>query len=230
MRTQQQFGSELASVEYPSGYRRDLKGYFERRAVMRMISTLPSGGHILDCPSGTGRVMRLLLSNGFRVTAADCSVHMVDRCRANMLSDFPDMVNRMAFDVEDIAATRYPDRSFDGIVCNRLFHHYDDANVRTGVLRELCRISRGLVIVSFSNSLSASIVRSRLRGQFENRFSHLNSVTKPQMVREFEAAGMDVVLAQPVLWGLSRMWYMAGRPQHTLACRYSHSWNSHSCN
>lgn len=229
-RTQQQFGSEAASDHYPSGYRRDLKGVMERRAVMRMISLLPHNGHVLDCPSGTGRVMRLLLSGGFRVTAADCSIHMVERCRKNMLSDFPDFADRMTFDCADIAATSYPDKSFDGVICNRLLHHYDDSDVRIGVLRELSRISRGIVIVSFSNALSASIVRNKLRRRFGRRDrSIINSMTKSQLVREFDAARMDVVLAQPVLGGFSRMWYMAGEPRPILASCHPQSEDTRLC-
>lgn len=213
-RAQKVFGSELAAAQYPAGYRRDLKGCFERRAVLRILSAFPSGGHILDCPSGTGRVMQLLLGAGFRVTAADCSVHMVDRCRENMISDFPHLTDRMDFRVEDIASTTFPDCCFDGIICNRLFHHYDDASIRIRVLRELGRLTRGLIVVSFSNSFSTSMLRTKLRGALSGRHrARVNSISQAQMSREFEEAGMDVVLVQPVLWGLSRMWYMAGRPR-----------------
>lgn len=174
--------------------------------MLKILSAFPRGGHILDCPSGTGRVMQFFLDAGFRVTAADCSAHMVDRCRENMTSDFPRLADRMDFRIEDVASLRFPDRSFDGVVCNRLFHHYDDAGIRIKVLLELARVTRGLVAVSFSNSFSASMLRNKLRSK------QINSITEAQLSSEFEEAGMDVVLVQPVLWGLSRMWYMVGRP------------------
>ena len=213
LRAQQKFGSELASVQYPDGYRRDLKGRLERRAVLRMIAAFPAGGHILDCPCGTGRVMQLLLEKNFRVTAADCSGHMVSRSRENMLERFPALSGRMGFCVEDVMGTTFADRSFDGVICNRLLHHYDNRETRITVLRELARVSRGLVVVSFTNARSVSSIRKRLRANLAGQPYRASSTpTRAQMVREFAEAGLTCVRTIGVLRGLSRMSYMAGMP------------------
>lgn len=211
LRAQQKFGSELASEQYPSGYRQDLKGRLERRAVLRMIANFPAGSHILDCPCGTGRVMQLLLEKQFRVTAADCSIHMVSRCRDNMLTKFPALSATMDFCVEDVMGTTFADRSFDCVICNRLLHHYDDAETRIKVLRELARLSRGLVIVSFTNARSFSVMRMRLRSALAgNGHRKPPPPTRKQMASEFAAAGLTCVRTVSVLHGLSRMDYMAG--------------------
>lgn len=213
LRAQQKFGSELASVQYPDGYRRDLKGRMERRAVLRMIAAFPAGGHILDCPCGTGRVMELLMEKAFRVTAADCSSHMVGRCRENMLDRFPTLSGRMDFCVEDAMGTTFADRSFDGVICNRLLHHYDDRETRITVLRELARVSRGLVVISFTNARSVSAVRKRLRARLSGQpYRASRTPTREQMVGEFAEAGLTCVRTIGVLRGLSRMSYMAGMP------------------
>ncbi len=213
LRAQQKFGSELASVQYPDGYRDDLKGRLERRAVLRMITAFPSGGHILDCPCGTGRVMRLLLERNLRVTAADCSAHMVSRCRENMTARFPTLSNRMNFCVEDVMGTTFADRSFDGVICNRLLHHYEDRETRIRVLRELARVSRGLVIVSFTDARSVSGLRKRLwAGITGQSYRPSRTPTRAQMAHEFAEAGLTCVKSTGVLRGLSRMSYMAGMP------------------
>ena len=212
VRAQQRFGSELASIQYPAGYRSDLKGTLERRAVLAMLDELPPGGHILDCPCGTGRVMQLLLDRQFRVTAADCSEHMVERCRNNMLSANSHLSGRMTFGVEDVLATSYADASFDGVICNRLLHHYDDGATRVAVLRELARVSRGPVIVSFTDALSVSATRKRVKARLLRRTCS-KLPTRAQLAREFAAAGMTCIRTVPVMWGLSRMCYMAGMPK-----------------
>lgn len=209
VRAQQRFGSELASVQYPVDYRRNLKGILERRTVLAMLDGLPPGGHILDCPCGTGRVMQLLLDRQFSVTAADCSEHMVQRCRENMLARYPQLAARMTFGVEDVTATSYADRSFDGVICNRLLHHYCNSETRIAVLRELARISRGLVIVSFTDGHSVSAIRKRLRAALPGA-KKFNPPTRAQIAKEFAAAGMTCVRVVPVMWGMSRMCYMAG--------------------
>ncbi|WP_437229622.1 class I SAM-dependent methyltransferase [Planctomicrobium sp. SH661] len=209
---QKRFSTTRAAEEYPSGYRDDLKGTTEKAAVLRMISYLPHGGKILDCPSGTGRVMHLLLERGFHVTASDCSEHMVNQCRENMLAMNPAWESQSEYSVQDAGATTFADKSFDGVICNRLFHHYTESESRIRVLKELARISRGPVIASFSNSFSATVWFKRLKKRLAGKKPGEKPISTRQMASEFEAAGLKVTAAVPVMWGLSRMWYMAGVP------------------
>ena len=53
-------------------------------------------------------------------------------------------------------------------MCNRLLHHFAEPDVRIGVLRELARVSRGPVIVSFSNTFGRRFSGRSSRGGFED--------------------------------------------------------------
>src|SRR5688500_12825972 len=53
----------------------------ERKTLEQMLSVLPHGSSLLDVPVGTGRIAKVLLDRGFRVTAADISSEMIDVAR-----------------------------------------------------------------------------------------------------------------------------------------------------
>lgn len=78
-----------------------------------------------------------------RQTGADASPNMVHVASsiANRLD-----IERIHFSVRDVLDTQYPDDAFDVVVCNRLLHHCRSPVVRTKVLKELGRVSRGPVI------------------------------------------------------------------------------------
>lgn len=212
-RAQQYFASELASDQYPCGYPSSLKGTFERAAVQRMLALLPARGSILDCPSGTGRVAELMLKRGLTVKAVDISAHMIERCRRNMMTLCPGETGRVSFGIEDITRLSFADKSFDGAICNRLLHHYQESETRILALSELARVSRGPVIVSFTNLGSVSIARRRVALALSGSNKPVRGISCAQMEAEFDAAGMDVVVKLPVMGGLSRMCYMAGQPR-----------------
>jgi hypothetical protein len=48
--------------------------------------------------------------------------------------------------------TTYADKYFDATICNRLFHHFTESATRVSALRELRRITRGPIVVSFFNA------------------------------------------------------------------------------
>ena len=206
----EKFSSRQTAERYPWGYARRLKPQLERQAVIAMLSLLPSGGHILDLPSGTGRISQLLLERGFEVTLADASPEMIDRARGNLASVEPQWLHRTTYEIQHADATSYHDDEFDGVICNRLLHHYSESATRVAVLRELSRISRGPVITSIACfSLSTLHKKSTFRLRRKSLRDY-QPISLAQFRREHEAAGMRVQAIRPVLCGLSRMWYFAG--------------------
>src|SRR3990167_6389150 len=53
----------------------------EQRIVEDMLSDLPSGSWVLDCPVGTGRFLQFYAGKGFIVRAMDLSSDMLDKAR-----------------------------------------------------------------------------------------------------------------------------------------------------
>ena len=74
---------------------------------------------------------------------------------------------RCKFEVADLRALPYPDRSFDAVVCLRLLPHSVDW---TGLIGELCRVASRSVIVDYPSLRSVNIVACEIfQGQKENR-------------------------------------------------------------
>jgi ubiquinone/menaquinone biosynthesis C-methylase UbiE len=207
------FDNEAAVSKYPADYKPTFRHQRERRTVEKLLQRFPAGGHILDLPSGTGRIARPLLEAGFRVTCADYSSLMVGQCRENMLAINPEWADRSEYLTRDINDSGFPDRSFDGVICNRLFHHYGDSETRIRALRELVRVSRGPVIVSFACSFALSVHYKRLKNIVRRRGpGDYRPIPASQMKSEFHEAGLTACVGVPVHRGFARMWYMVGTP------------------
>jgi SAM-dependent methyltransferase len=96
----------------------------------RFLSHLPSKAHILDAGCGPGRDARAFVDRGFRVTAFDASIAMVERCARH--ASVP--VHHLRF--EDVSF----ENEFDSVwACASLLH------VPRGQLPEvLSRVTRAL--------------------------------------------------------------------------------------
>lgn len=117
------------------------------------------------------------------------------------------------FEVRDVMNTGYQDGRFDGVVCNRLFHHFTEPDTRVAALWELRRISTGPLVVSFFNSFALDALRSRLKHALRGTEPYCRSyVSLRQFTAEMACAGLSVVETIPLLRGFSPMWYVVARP------------------
>ncbi len=133
------FDSRSKAAEYGRSLSGTATHRREERCVRRALGVLPPGARVLDLPCGTGRLVPLLLTMGFRVTAADRSQHMLAAARKAQAG----VARRPAgleFEFADVLDTGFPDDAFDGVLCNRLIHHFREAEARRAALRELRRI------------------------------------------------------------------------------------------
>jgi ubiquinone/menaquinone biosynthesis C-methylase UbiE len=173
---------------------------------------IPPGSCVLDLPCGTGRLTRLLVEQGFRVTAADVSEAMLANARVNIAARRPPMGEtwpHVDFELRDVMQTGYAEGQFDAIVCNRLFHHFTESGTRRRALRELRRISRGPVIISFFNSFALDAVYRRLRDRVRGR-TRQDRIPIPYTTfhAELLAAGFRIQRKIAVRWGISPHWYV----------------------
>ncbi len=163
----------------------------ELHCIKRLLADIPAGASVLDLPCGAGRLLPFLAASGYRVFAADSSVHMIARARE--LAENRALANNVEFSVGDVLNTSFGDNTFDAVVCNRLFHHFFEPEVRIAALRELGRISRGPIVLSFfcSQSVSSAIFL------FRNRFRRLPATDRVPisfraMAADIAAAGLQV--------------------------------------
>ncbi len=145
----------------------------------------------LDAPCGTGRITDILIRQRVPVVAADISREMMavarERCAANA-----DCVRFVHADLEHLD---FDDRSFDLVTCIRLFHHLDSA-ARTGILRELGRVTRHFVLINVSLSTPFYRRRRALKRALGQGVSRA-SATWDEIDREARGAGLRV----------ERQWY-----------------------
>ena len=127
----------------------------EMGLIDRAFALIPPGASVLDAPCGGGRVALHLAERGFRVAAADLSDAMIAIAKETMRQ------HKITCSVEkqDVEGFSYSDRSFDAIVCFRLFHHFPNSVIRERVVKELCRVSGHFVVLSYFSPLSVTSVK-----------------------------------------------------------------------
>ena len=152
------YRSERGAQAYLEDHRRRLHRRFSDVRERAIIDALLSEGapyeSILDVPSGFGRLLGLLARHTDRVVEADFSETML-ALDASLHGD-----QAAAYLQASALALPLRDRSFDAVVSVRLNHHLSSAADREAHLRELCRVTRRVVVVTFFSSRS---LKNRLR-------------------------------------------------------------------
>lgn len=210
--TKSRFDSRDVASHYPASFGRTFRERREVTCLLRALQYVPAGSSVLDLPCGTGRLLSALVTSKFRVTAADVSAHMLRQAEKNWQrerANSPDPTSEIEFRQSDAIQTGFPDAHFDAVVCHRLVHHLAEPHFRVAVLRELRRISKGPLIVSFFNSFALNALKSKLK--------RLRRRTKPTyrfpirlsvFARDIEESGLRIISSHPVLWGISPLWYL----------------------
>lgn len=214
--TKDRFGTEAAARKYARALEGTATHHREERCVRKALAGLRAGARLLDIPSGTGRLLPLLMEMGFQVVEADSSPHMIEQGRH--YAQRRGLCDGTEFRVEDALATRFADDTFDAVLCNRLFHHFREAEVRRRCLRELRRVCRGPLIVSFFCNFSFDAVSFHLRNRLRRKAA-TDRIPIPlrTFVVDAAAARLKVARMMMVRPGISKQWY--ARLERTEDCQ-----------
>lgn len=186
----------------PSGRRRHLR---EEASIAKGLSGIPAGSWVLDLPCGAGRMYPLLKRLGYRLTEADASPYMLEHARKNA-EQYPHEADE--FVVVDAFNTPFEDGRFDAVVCNRLIHHFPEPQVRQQLLRELGRICKGPIVISFFSSLTTDAVKYTLKHALTRRAAPTRKPVSPwQFAQDTRQAGLTVARWIVPLPGFSMQWY-----------------------
>ncbi|MEX0611224.1 MAG: class I SAM-dependent methyltransferase, partial [Pirellulales bacterium] len=142
----ERFGRQTMAARYPSEYSNRRRDRREKACILECLNAIPAGARVLDLPCGTGRMTRLLVERGYRVTSADVSEAMLSAARENYRAcqeQIGATAPTVRFELRDVLATGFAADEFDGVSCIRLFHHFAEADTRRRALSELRRICRG---------------------------------------------------------------------------------------
>jgi ubiquinone/menaquinone biosynthesis C-methylase UbiE len=142
----------------------------QARVLANMIGRIHQRD-ILDVGTGTGRAALLFARGGAHVTAVDASEEMLAVARQRAAEQGV----KVHFQVGDVHALGFPDRSFDAVVCLRVLMHTPDWRRS---IAELCRVAERLVVVDYPSARSVAILEAAAR-----RLAHAaGSRTEPYRV------------------------------------------------
>jgi ubiquinone/menaquinone biosynthesis C-methylase UbiE len=169
--------------------RKESKDRAEMKLVTRAFALIPKSHRILDVPCGGGRVTVHLGKLGYQMSAADLSESMIVIARENIAhAGLAAAVER-----QDVERLTYPNRGFDTIISFRLFHHFPTPAVRQTVVRELCRVARKYVALSYFSPRSFTSVKRSVRAALGGRRSEKHPTSLSEVQGYFEAAGFRLV-------------------------------------
>src|SRR4051794_30397083 len=121
----------------------------QTRLTLGVLSALPAGASVLDVGGGHAQIAPPLIERGYEVTVVGSD----PVCGARLA---PWISNGTCkFEVANLRALPYPDRSFDAVVCLRLLPHSVDWN---GLIAELCRTARRSVVIDYPSLRSANLL------------------------------------------------------------------------
>ena len=215
-RTVDRFDSQEIASNYPAEYGQSFRERRERSCIRKALEHVAPNSSILDLPCGTGRLTRILVEAGLEVTGADSSGHMVELARSNWqkLQTHDSRFNskNVTFDVRDVMETGNADGRFDTVICNRLFHHFNESETRIQALEELQRICKGPVILSFFDSFALDSLKRRLSDAVRGKVqTDRIPIPMRRFADEIHQAGLEVVDTLSILRCLSPMRYVVLR-------------------
>jgi len=162
---------------------------FEKRFAQRLFEMVGSDSHIVDIPCGNGRFFNIFSKAG-KLTMADYSIHMLKAAEERFGT--PENVNLLQADISSIPLSN---GSADLCFCMRLFHHMQNDQVRLSALKELARISKKYIALSFYNK---NCLRFYWRKAFGKKIRG-NYVTFAHIVNLAEQTRLEPVKRLPKL-------------------------------
>jgi len=191
-RLQDEAGAEKYAARFERGSRARIDRR-EQRAVQRIFSSLAGCHVVLDVPCGAGRFAKTLAGDRRRVIGVDSAreilVHAQRRAARSGV--------RAAFLQGDAARLPFAPDAVDAVFCNRLLHHIVKADERAAILRELRRVSRRYLVVSFFDYQGFATVRRLLKALKGSKPQYRGQPTREQFERELEACGFRVLELVP---------------------------------
>ncbi|HEX5052727.1 MAG TPA: class I SAM-dependent methyltransferase [Planctomycetota bacterium] len=147
-------GAEAYKADYQNKLHRKWSDRRERALLHRYFAEIGHVDAILDLPSGHGRLSDLLKRHCKRLIEADWSFTMVSLNQRDHGTDERCYFRASALEIP------LADRSVDVVVSFRLSHHLETQELRERHLRELFRVARKTVVVTW---FSATSLKNMLR-------------------------------------------------------------------
>jgi SAM-dependent methyltransferase len=150
-----------------------------------------SGCRVVDVGGGHGQIAVPLVHAGFDVTVAASDLS----CRKRL--DSTPAAGSFRFDVCNLLALPYPDKSFDAAVAFRLLPHEENWPRQ---IAELCRVAKHAVIVDYPDLRSFNLLYKWLfafKKAFEKNTREFMLFRRRQIVDQFRANDFPAITLRP---------------------------------
>jgi len=184
-------GAASYNVKYEEEAIKRLSDQRERKLLRRIFGIVGSHDRFLDLPSGTGRLFPTIRTYGKRFVETDVSREMLKLARENLAEWKPHLVQASAFHIP------YKSGSFDCVFSARLTHHIPEAAERDRFIRELGRVSRNWVVMTFFHTWSVKNILRRIR-RLWNRKRPKITMTTGELRGVARTAGLELVRTFPL--------------------------------
>lgn len=151
------------------------------RAALRELLALAAApaGPWLDAPAGAGRLSDELPGPAVQLDRDPDMLRAAGRARARVCAS--------------VHALPFADGAFAGVLCHRLLQHIPTPAERIDILRELGRVCRGAIVVSFFDACSLQHLRRLARRWTGKKRSGRGAVRRGAFLAECRAAGLQPV-------------------------------------
>lgn len=169
---------------FSKSWTRRLSNRLELRMLRNALERAGPGERVLDVPCGAGRLTATIAGHAREVVAVDAARAMLAEARrtAAARGALPAFVNASAF------ALPFADGAFDVAVCWRLLQHFESAADRARILRELGRVTRRAIVLSFSD---AGTARARRLAKRRRVKPGRVAIGREELAAELEACGLQ---------------------------------------
>jgi SAM-dependent methyltransferase len=198
--TSEDYQSEYQTIEraaaYNHGYQRHVHKRFgtrhEWRLIRRHLDRVGRSRLVLELPCGGGRITPAFADRTDFIIEADIALGQLRYGRATAGDGVPRAwMTASAFHIP------LRDASVDGTICIRLAHHLPTPAERERLFRELLRVSKRFVIVTYFDHYSLKNLTRRLRHPFNRKPPKLTMTT--DRVAELAREGGGRLVAAPAL-------------------------------
>ena len=172
-----------------------IKNWYEQRLVFQLLRTCSfpeNGGRILDLPGGFGRFLPALREVSPYVVESDWSWPMLQTAKERHGSRATSFVRASVVDLP------FATDSFDLVFSVRLSHHFTTDQERACYIRELFRVSRGLVLLSYLDSASYHHVSRALGRRIKGKRPKSGAADSATIAATAAASGFEVVASAPL--------------------------------